>query len=698
MSVDALIITALQDELDALRGVATGALGSAWNRKTDSSGYEYHIREFARDGGGKLRIAAARAVSAGAGHAGAVATRLVKELRPRCLAMCGICAGRRGEVSLGDVIVADRVFRYDAGKLKAFRNAAGQRVEEVLFDLTTYQLDPRWQLAFDDFAKSWLPTWTAPRPLSLDRQVTWLLDSLYRAESNGGPGPLDDPQRNHDCPDWRRVLERAQLRGFLRRYPKELALSERGRKLITRLRLEHPDTLPAVPGLAIRLGPLGTGEKVVVDSEIFSALEKVERKLLGLEMEAQAIGLVAELERVNFMIVVKGVQDFADPDKDDSFRGYAARAAAEFLLAFLRQYLECEPAATSPGEAPQRPASKPSVGGPQAGGRFNLDFYVPRPHEEGEVFSRFSSAKPAVLWGPARFGKTWLMKVVYRRFAELNPEARRVMLSADHLEPEAQRSLDGFLRWLAERIVSETGGNPQWIDEVWSNRYSGPKQKLNRLMTQHVLASPAPLLLGFDRADDLLRHDFAADFFKLLRSWADDEVEPWPRLRLLLAVAMRPNLLVDDPNNSPFNLSERIELLDFDDRQIAELAIFYGLHTDVAERASLRRLIGGNPFLAGLAFEKMAAQPGRSLSEILSTDEKQLFGDYLDRLRKNLRGHPKLSETLACLHRQPTVVVDPNLLYELERSGLIEIELEGDGLRWRMRCELYKRLVPAFEA
>ena len=34
----------------------------------------------------------------------------------RCIAMTGICAGRRGDVSLGDVIFADRLWSYDAGK------------------------------------------------------------------------------------------------------------------------------------------------------------------------------------------------------------------------------------------------------------------------------------------------------------------------------------------------------------------------------------------------------------------------------------------------------------------------------------------------------------------------------------------------------------------------------------------------------
>jgi len=43
----------------------------------------------------------------GATKAAALATELTKELSPRCLAMCGICAGRRGDVFLGDVLVKE---------------------------------------------------------------------------------------------------------------------------------------------------------------------------------------------------------------------------------------------------------------------------------------------------------------------------------------------------------------------------------------------------------------------------------------------------------------------------------------------------------------------------------------------------------------------------------------------------------------
>jgi hypothetical protein len=36
---------------------------------------------------------------------------------------------------------------------------------------------------------------------------------------------------------------------------------------------------------------------------------------------------------------MKGVMDFADAEKDDHFKTFAARASAECLLAFLRENL-----------------------------------------------------------------------------------------------------------------------------------------------------------------------------------------------------------------------------------------------------------------------------------------------------------------------------------------------------------------------
>src|SRR5262249_36782730 len=111
MSVDALIITALKIELDAV--LALGADGEhGWQKERDPGGFRYHTRTVPRVGCAPLRLAVAWSGQMGESAAAVRATQLIAHLDPGCLAMCGICAGARGDVALGDVIVADRVYSY----------------------------------------------------------------------------------------------------------------------------------------------------------------------------------------------------------------------------------------------------------------------------------------------------------------------------------------------------------------------------------------------------------------------------------------------------------------------------------------------------------------------------------------------------------------------------------------------------------
>jgi hypothetical protein len=204
-SVDVLIVTAVKDECD-------GVLRSEndWSEHLDSSGFLYCTRQDA-DG---LRWALARAVDMGPEHAANLATRLVAILQPRCLAMVGVCAGQREKVMLGDVIVAERLFRYDAGKLRAFREGA-TRVEEVFHDIRTYNLDSRWRQRAEDFPSNWSKAVGTPRPLGVRSQEVWLLYALSDSESGVCPPPREHPERKYQCPDWIIILGRLEKRALV---------------------------------------------------------------------------------------------------------------------------------------------------------------------------------------------------------------------------------------------------------------------------------------------------------------------------------------------------------------------------------------------------------------------------------------------------------------------------------------------------
>ena len=92
---------------------------------------------------------------------------------------------------------------------------------------------------------------------------------------------------------------------------------------------------------------MGTGTRVIEDEKVWSFVTQAMRKTLGLEMESAALGEVAHRQRQYKLdaVVMKGVMDYADHGRDDHFKEYAARAAAECLLWFLREHVPTEVAA-----------------------------------------------------------------------------------------------------------------------------------------------------------------------------------------------------------------------------------------------------------------------------------------------------------------------------------------------------------------
>ncbi len=350
--VDILIITALQDELDALKSLDEGSLG-AWDSAEDTFGYTYFTRKFSGQHG-LLEVAAAVAIDMGGESTIEAALRLIPELRPSCLAMCGICAGRRGDCSLGDVIVADKVFHYDVGKVKACLDRKGKRIEEFFADVTTYQLKPRWKQAVRDLAVAWVPS--QPRPKTLALQGNWMLDLLARGES-----PLEHSEAEARVPAWTEAL--AYLRKKRLIHKRGLKITAKGNRHIENVKIDNRHCIPEDAPFKVLLAPIASGGQVVQDDTIFTRkIIKLVRKTLGLEMEAGAIGRVADSTEIRYMLIAKGVSDHADEDKDDSFRQFAARASAEFLLSFLLRnlkpknpqtpFLECkyhQPQSPNPG-------------------------------------------------------------------------------------------------------------------------------------------------------------------------------------------------------------------------------------------------------------------------------------------------------------------------------------------------------------
>jgi hypothetical protein len=135
--VDVLILTALREEYDAVLEVDSNASPeSPWERRMGPRGLEVAFRTFQTPGGGTLRVAATCLLERGGLAKPHAAASLVRLYSPRCLAVCGVCEGRKGAVKPGDVIIADQVWLEDL---------------DALGNLLPYQLSTRWKQAAGAF-------------------------------------------------------------------------------------------------------------------------------------------------------------------------------------------------------------------------------------------------------------------------------------------------------------------------------------------------------------------------------------------------------------------------------------------------------------------------------------------------------------------------------------------------------------------
>lgn len=329
-AVDVLVVVALQDEKLAL--LKCDEPGHPWHESSDSSGFTIHTRSMPLDKDGQLiQIAVARATDMGEVPAAATAARLLKDMSPKVIAMTGVCAGDRRKTSLGDVIVGERVFNFEQGKLKVHYDEPARR-EELFPDIRTFNLTPQARQRAEDFPSDWADKINEQRPITYSAQEEWLLWVLS-APSVGAPEDL--PERPKRCPAWAKTLERLRQRKLLR--PDRVELTKKGLKLAGQLR-ERFENGPPIPAgrPRVHVGVIASGSKVQDDPELFPMLEKRSRRTIGVEMEASAIGAVAEIEGRK-ALVIKSVQDHADHEKDDQFRAYAAEASARFLFAFLKR-------------------------------------------------------------------------------------------------------------------------------------------------------------------------------------------------------------------------------------------------------------------------------------------------------------------------------------------------------------------------
>lgn len=87
----------------------------------------------------------------------------------------------------------------------------------------------------------------------------------------------------------------------------------------------------------IHFGVVASGEKVIADTITVPKLQSYWKKLIGVEMEGFGAALaVYQADSDPAMLMVKGICDWADSNKNDEWQDYAADVAAAYVVNFLK--------------------------------------------------------------------------------------------------------------------------------------------------------------------------------------------------------------------------------------------------------------------------------------------------------------------------------------------------------------------------
>jgi AAA-like domain/TIR domain/CHAT domain len=286
--------------------------------------------------------------------------------------------------------------------------------------------------------------------------------------------------------------------------------------------------------------------------------------------------------------------------------------------------------------------------------------------------------------GPRQMGKSSLL---IRTKARAEAMGKRVayldfQLFDRSVLTDSDRFYRQFCEWLTEELELENR-----VAEYWDSPL-GNSQRCSRYMSRQLLKVLGnPLVLVMDEVESVFDTEFRSDFFGMLRSWHNNRATTpiWKQLDLVLVTSTEPYQLIENLNQSPFNVGQVIELIDFDENQVADLNRRHGSPLDLAQAQQLMALLAGHPYLVRRALYLVASQQ-MTVMELFdqATADRGPFGDHLRYHLFRMNDKPELVQGLLEAIRQQRCS-NERVFFRLRGAGLVQ----QDGKTVLPRCQLY---------
>jgi AAA-like domain len=326
----------------------------------------------------------------------------------------------------------------------------------------------------------------------------------------------------------------------------------------------------------------------------------------------------------------------------------------------------------------------------------NSIFYLERNPIESDCYQEiFHSGTLILIKAPKLMGKTSLMTRIMAQATHHN--YRTVQLNLRLADKATLTSLDKFLRCFCQMVSRELHledrVNEHWDLELLSSNYNCTAYFEEYLLPQ----INCPLVLGLDEIDRLFQYpEIAQDFFGLLRLWHEKSKNPsiWQQLRLVVVHSTEVYIQLD-ANKSPFNVGLPVNLPEFTNAQVQDLASRHQLHWDCDRVSQLMAAVGGHPYLVRLAMYCMKRQ-NLTLEQLLKmapTDEG-IYSHHLRRLLINLQEDKPLFEDFkSVVNASPdSLQLERMQSYKLHSMGLVKLENNRVKPRYGLYQQYFRNL------
>ncbi|MEM9926891.1 MAG: AAA-like domain-containing protein [Cyanobacteria bacterium P01_D01_bin.50] len=325
----------------------------------------------------------------------------------------------------------------------------------------------------------------------------------------------------------------------------------------------------------------------------------------------------------------------------------------------------------------------------------DTNIYIERPPIEEKCLKAILQPGALIrIKAPQKMGKTLLLEKILDYARQQGYQT--VKLDLKLADKSTLTDLKTFLQWLCIDVSDILEKSPN-LNEYWQDSL-GLNTSCTRYFQRYLLASlDTPLVLAIDNFERLFEcNNIFSEFCLLLRSWYETAKQTdrmgkiWKKLRLVVvnSTEVYPTL---DINRSPFNVGLAIELPEFNQSQVEEMAHKYQLGSQFGEQEiiKLMALVGGHPYLIQEVISNLKNQK-ISLESLLNLapTEQGIFSSHLRQLLETLQTDSQLEiaykEVVTTLE---PVQLNPEITFKLHSLGLVKI-LRNDCVP---SCDLYRQ-------